>query len=574
MTDLTKLLDNAARLVRRRSLVVLISDFISEPGWERSLLRLTERHEVVAVRLVDPREYELPDAGLLVVQDAETGEQLVVDSSDPELRRRLLAAAEEQDWAIRRAVARAGVNLHVVSTEEDLVSAFVRMAGAAPEAPPMTFRSPGMLAALLLIPVLVAAYVSTRRRRARRAEALAAPGPRHHRCQEAAVAPPRALRPVRRRPGRPGRRPGPTDGDGQDCPGAKPRSSWPSTCPTAWRPPTSSPPASRRRRRPRGAFIRRQPPAVRIGVVAFGPGAVIVQPPTLAHADALKAVDRLSLGGGTSVGQGLLTSLDAIAGKTLTIDVAALSSDSGKVDIGYYGASTIVLLSDGEETSGPDPVALAGVASVAGVHVQTIGIGTAAGTTVQINGFSVATALDSDLLQKVASVTDGSYHQANDAAGLTAISKTIDLRFKVVTEHTEITAVFAAAAVLLLAPARCSRCCGSAGWCEMSFTWPLALLLLLVVPLVLGVYLWSMRRRRRQAVTYSSLALLRTALPRRSRWRRHVPVGAAARPASACWRWRRPGPRSRPTCRSGGRRSSSPSTCPARCARQTYSRTD
>ena len=91
----------AAQLVRRRSLVVLISDFISEPGWERPLLRLTERHEVVAVRMVDPREYELPDAGLLYVQDAETGEQLLVDSSDPELRRRLRAVAEEQDETIR-----------------------------------------------------------------------------------------------------------------------------------------------------------------------------------------------------------------------------------------------------------------------------------------------------------------------------------------------------------------------------------------------------------------------------------------------------------------------------------------
>jgi uncharacterized protein (DUF58 family) len=130
VTELNKLLDTAARIVRRRSLVVLISDFISEPGWERSLLRLTERHEVVAVRLVDPREYELPDAGLLVVQDAETGEQLLVDSSDPELRHGLLAAAEEQDATIRHAVARAGVDLHVVSTEDDLVSAFVRMAGA------------------------------------------------------------------------------------------------------------------------------------------------------------------------------------------------------------------------------------------------------------------------------------------------------------------------------------------------------------------------------------------------------------------------------------------------------------
>jgi uncharacterized protein (DUF58 family) len=130
VTDLNRLLDNAARLMRRRSLVVLISDFISEPGWDRSLLRLTERHEVVAVRLVDPREYELPDAGLLVVQDAETGEQLLVDSSDPELRRRLLVAAEAQEAAVRHAVARAGVDLHVVSTDDDLVTAFVRMAGA------------------------------------------------------------------------------------------------------------------------------------------------------------------------------------------------------------------------------------------------------------------------------------------------------------------------------------------------------------------------------------------------------------------------------------------------------------
>jgi uncharacterized protein (DUF58 family) len=130
VTDLTKLLDNAARLVRRRSLVVLISDFISEPGWERPLLRLTERHEVVAVRMVDPREYELPDAGLLFVQDAETGEQLLVDSSDPELRRRLRAAAEQQDEAIRHGVAQARVDLHVVSTEDDLVSAFIQMAGS------------------------------------------------------------------------------------------------------------------------------------------------------------------------------------------------------------------------------------------------------------------------------------------------------------------------------------------------------------------------------------------------------------------------------------------------------------
>jgi uncharacterized protein (DUF58 family) len=128
VTDLGRLLDTAARVVRRRSLVVLISDFISEPGWERPLLRLTERHEVVAIRVVDPREYELPDAGLLFVEDAETGEQLLVDSSDPVLRRRLLEVAQKQDDAVQRAAAQARVSLHVVSTEDDLLSAFVQMA--------------------------------------------------------------------------------------------------------------------------------------------------------------------------------------------------------------------------------------------------------------------------------------------------------------------------------------------------------------------------------------------------------------------------------------------------------------
>lgn len=127
-TDLARLLSTATRLLRRRSLVVVISDFISEPGWEPLLMRLTERHEVVAVRIVDPREYELPDAGFLYVQDAESGEQLLVDSSDPELRRRLHEVSVEQDERIRRAVARAGVRLHVVSTDDDLMRALVRMA--------------------------------------------------------------------------------------------------------------------------------------------------------------------------------------------------------------------------------------------------------------------------------------------------------------------------------------------------------------------------------------------------------------------------------------------------------------
>jgi uncharacterized protein (DUF58 family) len=127
VTDLRRLLERAARVVKRRSLIVLVSDFITEPGWEKPLARLNQRHEVVAVRLFDPREYELPDAGLIAVEDAETGEQLLVDSSDPEFRRRLRRAGEERAISVRDAARSTGVDLHVISTDDDLVDAFVRI---------------------------------------------------------------------------------------------------------------------------------------------------------------------------------------------------------------------------------------------------------------------------------------------------------------------------------------------------------------------------------------------------------------------------------------------------------------
>ena len=127
VTDLTGLLEFALGAIRRRSLVVLVSDFITAPGWERPLLQLTERHEVVAIRLLDPREYELPDAGVIVVEDAETLEQLVVDSSDAEFRRRLREAGEGREAELRGLTLRAGVDIHEVSTQDDLVQALVRI---------------------------------------------------------------------------------------------------------------------------------------------------------------------------------------------------------------------------------------------------------------------------------------------------------------------------------------------------------------------------------------------------------------------------------------------------------------
>ncbi len=127
ITDLSGLLESAYVSIRRRSLVVLVSDFITAPGWERPLMQLSERHEVVAIRLLDPREYELPDAGVIVVEDAETGDQLTVDSSDAEFRHRLREAGEHREAELRAATLRAGVDIYEVSTTDDLVPALVRM---------------------------------------------------------------------------------------------------------------------------------------------------------------------------------------------------------------------------------------------------------------------------------------------------------------------------------------------------------------------------------------------------------------------------------------------------------------
>ena len=128
VTDLGALFEAAHRQVRRRSMVVIVSDFISAPGWEKPLHLLNGRHEVLAVRLTDPRETVLPDVGPIVVEDAETGEQLVVDTHDAKFRRRFADAAATREADLARAFGRAGVEAVTLSTDDDLVRAIVRMA--------------------------------------------------------------------------------------------------------------------------------------------------------------------------------------------------------------------------------------------------------------------------------------------------------------------------------------------------------------------------------------------------------------------------------------------------------------
>ncbi len=126
MTRLAGLLQSAAALMRRRSTVFVVSDFLSEPGWERPLGQLALRHDVIAVRLFDPLELELPDLGLVPLGDAETGEQLWVDTHDTGFRKRFARAAAEREATLRAALARAGVDTLELSTSDDLVAAIVR----------------------------------------------------------------------------------------------------------------------------------------------------------------------------------------------------------------------------------------------------------------------------------------------------------------------------------------------------------------------------------------------------------------------------------------------------------------
>ena len=127
-TDLKPLLTAGQRVIKRRSLIFLVSDFISVPGWERPLNLLNRRHEVVAVRLLDPREVELPDVGPVIMEDAETGEQLFVDTHDASFRRRFEAAASRREAEVNGAFKRSRVEALSLSTEDDLVRAIVRMA--------------------------------------------------------------------------------------------------------------------------------------------------------------------------------------------------------------------------------------------------------------------------------------------------------------------------------------------------------------------------------------------------------------------------------------------------------------
>jgi Ca-activated chloride channel homolog len=203
------------------------------------------------------------------------------------------------------------------------------------------------------------------------------------------------------------------------------------------------------------AFINAQPASVDIGVVAFEQGGLEAAIPSADHTTASAVIGRLSAGGGTSLGSAILAALSAITRKTVSI-----GSNGSAPDIGYWPSATIVLLSDGGDSgassapgssTGGDTAAAAAVAQQAGVHIDTVGVGTAAGTTVDVEGYHLFTGLDEAALRSISQTTGGTYHPASDASELNGIASSIDLRLTVTNQPLPLAGAFIMLALVLLA---------------------------------------------------------------------------------------------------------------------------
>jgi Ca-activated chloride channel family protein len=203
-------------------------------------------------------------------------------------------------------------------------------------------------------------------------------------------------------------------------------------------------------------FVDRPPQGVNVGVVAFSDSGFSVQVPTDDQDAVLGAINRLTPQLGTSLANGIYASLNVIEvgeGKeplsysNLT-PVPTVTPTA--VPEGYHAAAVIVLLTDGENNEDPSPLAAAQAAADRGVRIYTVGLGSPSGTTLQINGFSVHTQLDEDLLKQIAQSTGGAYYGAEDQADLKAVYQDLASRLVVKAEETEVTSLFAAAGALLL----------------------------------------------------------------------------------------------------------------------------
>jgi Ca-activated chloride channel family protein len=196
------------------------------------------------------------------------------------------------------------------------------------------------------------------------------------------------------------------------------------------------------------SFIDAQPDSVDIGVVGFDQGSLTTSAPSADRTASKAAVQSMRTAGGTSLAAAILGSLSAITGSPVKI-----GEDSDLPDIGHWSSATIVLFSDGEDQGGSsDAVAAATtIAQNAGVHIEAVGVGTADGTSVEIDGYQLHTALDTDQLTAIAKATGGTYHRASETEQLDDIASTIDLRLTVAKQDVPLAGGFIAIALVLLA---------------------------------------------------------------------------------------------------------------------------
>ena len=196
-------------------------------------------------------------------------------------------------------------------------------------------------------------------------------------------------------------------------------------------------------------FIENQPDTVQVGVVAFGNAGLIIEPPTNDPAALTSAIDRISPQGATSVGQGIFTSIQAVSDQDIELETAE-DGTIVPVQIGSYPSAVIVLLSDGENTTSPNPLDIAQIAAEAQVRIYPSGIGSPEGTVIQVDGFNIVTTLNEEILQEIANTTNGSYYFAEDSETLNEIYETIDLQLTVREEMMEITAILAGLSLLFV----------------------------------------------------------------------------------------------------------------------------
>jgi Ca-activated chloride channel homolog len=209
------------------------------------------------------------------------------------------------------------------------------------------------------------------------------------------------------------------------------------------------------------AFVADQPQATHIGVVAFAASAALVQAPTRNRDDVVNAIERLQLQYGTAIGSGILVSLATIfpdAGVELGawIDGHVEPHPHGlehhravPVPPGSYAEAAIILLTDGQSTTGPDALEAASIAADRGVRVFTVGIGTPEGDVISVGGWSARVRLDEEPLKRIAEMTGAEYFYAGTASDLRKVYQTLNTRLVLKTEETEISALFAAAGALI-----------------------------------------------------------------------------------------------------------------------------